>query len=81
MRTRFPVTREELSFGVLHSHDYMHNMNQNARCQMLDPLPNAMRSLKQLQKQGTPLPPQDVLERQMLERSASNGSRWEGIAP
>ena len=25
-------------------------------------------ALKQLQKQGTPLPPQDVLERQMLER-------------
>ena len=25
-------------------------------------------ALKQLQRQGTPLPPQDVLERQMLER-------------
>lgn len=46
-------------------------------------------ALKQLQKQGTPLPPQDVLERQMLERlimdriqlqyAAENGLRVDDV--
>lgn len=34
-------------------------------------------ALKQLQKQGTPLPPQDVLERQMLERLIMDRAQWQ----
>lgn len=34
-------------------------------------------ALKQLEKQGTPLPPQDVLERQMLERLIMDRAQWQ----